>query len=100
MFRAPMDSLHSFDAGKMTLRELVRMKQEGEKIVAVTAYDAPSGRLADLAGIDCVLVGDSAVMTLFGHASTVSATMDEMLILTRAVANGVRHALVIADMPF
>src|ERR1700745_826142 len=85
---------------KLSLTELRRMKQQGHKIAAVTAYDAPSGRLADLAGIDCILVGDSAVMTLFGHESTVPATMDQMLILTRAVARGVRHALVIADMPF
>ena len=59
------------------------MKQQGEKIAAVTVYDTPSARLADLAGIDCVLVGDSAVMTRFGRPSTVSATMDEMLLLTR-----------------
>ena len=85
---------------KVSLTDLVRMKRQGEKIVAVTAYDAPSGRLADLAGIDCVLVGDSAVMTVFGRESTVSATMDEMLMLTRAVVRGVRRALVIADMPF
>jgi 3-methyl-2-oxobutanoate hydroxymethyltransferase len=85
---------------KVSLADLVRMKQQGHKIAAVTAYDAPSGRLADLAGIDCVLVGDSAAMTMFGRESTVSATMDEMLMLTRAVVRGVRRALVIADMPF
>ena len=88
------------DIRKVSLTDLVRMKRQGHKIAAVTAYDAPSGRLADLAGIDCVLVGDSAVMTMFGRDSTVSATMDEMLLLTRAVAGGVRRALVIADMPF
>lgn len=85
---------------KVSLTDLVRMKRQGEKIVAVTAYDAPSGRLADVAGIECVLVGDSAAMTTFGRDSTVSATMDEMLMLTRAVVRGVRRALVIADMPF
>jgi len=88
------------DIRKVSLTDLVRMKRQGHKIAAVTAYDAPSGRLADLAGIDCVLVGDSAVMTMFGRDSTVSATMDEILLLTRAVAGGVRRALVIADMPF
>jgi len=88
------------DIRKVSLTDLVRMKRQGHKIAVVTAYDAPSGRLADLAGIDCVLVGDSAVMTMFGRDSTVSATMDEMLLLTRAVAGGVRRALVIADMPF
>jgi len=96
----------SFDAGpqtrdaKVSLLELPRMKQRGEKIAAVTAYDAPSGRLADIAGVDCVLVGDSAAMTLFGSTTTVTATMDEMLLLTRAVVRGVRRALIIADMPF
>jgi len=85
---------------KVSLTDLVRMKRQGEKIVAVTAYDTPSGRLADVAGIECVLVGDSAAMTTFGRDSTVSATMDEMLMLTRAVVRGVRRALVIADMPF
>ena len=88
------------DIRKVSLTDLVRMKRQGHKIAAVTAYDTPSGRLADLAGIDCVLVGDSAVMTMFGRDSTVSATMDEILLLTRAVAGGVRRALVIADMPF
>jgi 3-methyl-2-oxobutanoate hydroxymethyltransferase len=85
---------------KVTLTDLADMKRQAQKIVAVAAYDAPSGRLADLAGIDCVLVGDSAVMTMFGRESTVSATMDEMMMLTRAVVRGVRRALVIADMPF
>jgi 3-methyl-2-oxobutanoate hydroxymethyltransferase len=66
----------------------------------VTAYDAPGGRLADEAGADLVLVGDSAAMTVLGHDSTVPATMEEMLILTRAVTRGARRPLVIADMPF
>jgi 3-methyl-2-oxobutanoate hydroxymethyltransferase len=94
------DSRRGPHSGKVSLSDLARMKRQGEKIALVTAYDAPSGRLADLAGIDCVLVGDSAVMTMFGRESTVSATMDEMLMLTGAVVLGVRHALVIADMPF
>ncbi len=66
----------------------------------VTAYDYPSGRLADAAGIDVVLVGDSAAMTVLGHETTVPATMDEMLMLTRAAARGARRPLVVADMPF
>ena len=66
----------------------------------VTAYDAPSGRLADAAGADVILVGDSAAMTVLGHDSTVPATMDEMLVLTRAVTRGARRPLVVADMPF
>jgi 3-methyl-2-oxobutanoate hydroxymethyltransferase len=86
--------------GKLALTELSRMKRERNKIAVVTAYDAPSARLADAAGVDCVLVGDSAGMTVFGHDSTVSVTVDEMLMLTRAVARGVRRALIVADMPF
>jgi 3-methyl-2-oxobutanoate hydroxymethyltransferase len=66
----------------------------------VTAYDAPGGRLADEAGVDLVLVVDSAAMTVLGHDSTVPATMEEMLMLTRAVARGARRPLVIADLPF
>src|SRR5712691_3833945 len=76
------------------------MKTRRQPIVMVTAYDAPGGRLADASGIDLVLVGDSAAMTVLGHDSTVPATMDEMLMLTRAVTRGARRPLVVADMPF
>jgi 3-methyl-2-oxobutanoate hydroxymethyltransferase len=76
------------------------MGGRGERIVMVTAYDYPSGRLADLAGIDLILVGDSAAMTVLGHSTTVPATMEEMLMLTRAVTRGAERALVVADMPF
>jgi 3-methyl-2-oxobutanoate hydroxymethyltransferase len=76
------------------------MKRRGEKIVMVTAYDAPGARLADSAGVDLVLVGDSAAMVVLGHDSTVPASMDEMLMLTRAVTRGARRPLVVADMPF
>ena len=86
--------------GKLPLTELVEMKARQQPIVMVTAYDAPGGRLADAAGVDLVLVGDSAAMTVLGHDSTVPATMDEMLMLTRAVTRGARRPLVVADMPF
>jgi 3-methyl-2-oxobutanoate hydroxymethyltransferase len=76
------------------------MKSRRQPIVMVTAYDAPGGRLADQAGADLVLVGDSAAMTVLGHDSTVPATMEEMLVLTRAVTRGARRPLVVADMPF
>jgi 3-methyl-2-oxobutanoate hydroxymethyltransferase len=87
-------------AGKLPLTDLADMKGRHERIVMVTAYDYPSGRLADAAGVDIVLVGDSAAMTVLGHESTTPATMDEMLMLTRAAARGAKRPLVVADMPF
>jgi 3-methyl-2-oxobutanoate hydroxymethyltransferase len=86
--------------GKLALPELAEMKARRQPIAMVTAYDAPSGRLADAAGADVILVGDSAAMTVLGHDSTVPATMDEMIVLTRAVTRGARRPLVVADMPF
>jgi 3-methyl-2-oxobutanoate hydroxymethyltransferase len=86
--------------GKLPLPELAVMKRRGDRIVMVTAYDAPSGRIADDAGVDLILVGDSAAMVMLGHDSTVPATVDEMLVLTRAVNRGARRPLVIADLPF
>jgi 3-methyl-2-oxobutanoate hydroxymethyltransferase len=86
--------------GKLSLTELAEFKRRDQKIVMVTAYDAPSGALADAAGVDVVLVGDSAAMVVLGHDSTVPATVDEMIVLTRATTRGARRPLVIADMPF
>ena len=86
--------------GKLPLTELADMKRRRDPIVMVTAYDYPSGRIADAAGIDVVLVGDSAAMTVLGNDSTVPATMDEMVMLTRAAARGAQRPLVVADMPF
>jgi 3-methyl-2-oxobutanoate hydroxymethyltransferase len=86
--------------GKLPITELAEMKARRQPIVMVTAYDAPGGRLADQGGADLVLVGDSAAMTVLGHDSTVPATMEEMLMLTRAVTRGAERPLVVADMPF
>ena len=86
--------------GKLPITDLVAMKESSSPIAMITAYDAPSGRLADAAGADVILVGDSAAMTMLGHDSTVPATMEEMLVLTRAVTRGARRPLVVADMPF
>jgi 3-methyl-2-oxobutanoate hydroxymethyltransferase len=86
--------------GKLTLTQLADMKKSGEKIVMVTAYDAPSARLAEQAGIDILLVGDTAAMVVLGHESTVPVTMDEMLFLTRTVARTVERPIVVGDMPF
>jgi 3-methyl-2-oxobutanoate hydroxymethyltransferase len=85
---------------KLTLPRLAEMTGRGERIVMVTAYDAPSARLADEAGIDLILVGDSAAMVVLGHDSTLPVTLDEMLMLTSAVARVTRRALVVGDLPF
>jgi 3-methyl-2-oxobutanoate hydroxymethyltransferase len=86
--------------GKLPLTELAEMKARRQPIVMVTSYDAPGGRLADAAGADMILVGDSAAKVMLGHDSTVPATVEEMLVLTRAVTRGARRPLVVADMPF
>jgi 3-methyl-2-oxobutanoate hydroxymethyltransferase len=87
-------------AGKLPLPDLLEMKRSGDKIVMVTAYDAPGARLADAAGVDLILVGDTAAMVVLGHESTVPVTMDEMLFLTRSVVRAAERPLVIGDMPF
>jgi 3-methyl-2-oxobutanoate hydroxymethyltransferase len=87
--------------GKLTVPELAEMKRRGDPIVMVTAYDATGGRLADAAGVELILVGDTAAMVVLGHeSSTVPVTMDEMLFMTRAVTRGARRPLVVGDMPF
>jgi 3-methyl-2-oxobutanoate hydroxymethyltransferase len=86
--------------GKIALPELREMKRRGDPITMITAYDAPAARLADEAGVELVLVGDSAAMVMLGHASTVTVTLDEMLFLTRAVTRAARRPLVIGDLPF
>src|SRR5690349_3494071 len=85
---------------KLTLPAFAEMRSHGRPIVMVTAYDAPSARLADGAGVDAILVGDSAGTTVLGGTSTVPVSMAEMLLFTRSVAVATRRALVIADMPF
>lgn len=84
----------------ISIPRLVEMKASGEQIVMVTAYDYPSGRIADEAGVDMVLVGDSGAQVVLGHDSTVSVTTDEMLVLAGAVRRGVRTAFVVCDLPF
>jgi len=84
----------------MALPDIAALKRAGTKIVMVTAYDQPSGRLASEAGIDLILVGDSAGNNVLGYESTVPVTMDEAVMLTSAVARAKPRALVIGDMPF
>jgi len=85
---------------KVTVPALAEMKRQGKPISALTAYDYSSSRLADEAGIDLLLVGDSLAMVVLGHDNTMAVTVDEMLHHTRAVRRAVRRALVVADMPF
>jgi len=85
---------------KVTVPALAEMKRQGKPISALTAYDYSSSRLADEAGIDLLLVGDSLAMVVLGHDNTMGVTVDEMLHHTRAVRRAVRRALVVADMPF
>src|SRR5215217_4859092 len=80
--------------------ELTRMKERGQKITMLTAYDATMARLLDRAEIDILLVGDSLGMVIQGYDSTLPVTMDAMVHHTRAVANGTKRALVVTDMPF
>jgi 3-methyl-2-oxobutanoate hydroxymethyltransferase len=85
---------------KLSLLELAERKANGAKLVMVTAYDHPGAKLADAAGVDLILVGDSAADNVLGYDSTVPVTVDELLVLVRAVARGAERPLVIADMPF
>jgi 3-methyl-2-oxobutanoate hydroxymethyltransferase len=87
-------------AGKLPLPELAEMKRRGDRISVVTAYDAPAALLADRAGVELILVGDTAAMVMLGHESTIPVTLDEMIFLTRAVTRTARRPLVIGDLPF
>jgi len=82
------------------ISDLQAMKQQGEKIASLTAYDASFTALMDQAGIDVILVGDSLGMVIQGHTSTLPVTMQDMLYHTRAVARGREQAFIIADLPF
>lgn len=87
-------------AAPVTVNTLYKMKSDGHKIVAMTAYDFPFATMADAAGIHLLLVGDSLGMVVQGASSTLPVTMEEMLYHTRIVARGARTAMVVGDMPF
>jgi 3-methyl-2-oxobutanoate hydroxymethyltransferase len=84
----------------MTLPRLMEKKRLGEPIVMVTAYDYPSAQVAEEAGVDVVLVGDSGAMTVLGYPSTVPVSTDEMLMLAAAVRRGLTTPLLVGDLPF
>jgi len=85
---------------KVTTVRLSRMKQRGERIVCLTAYDFPTALILDKVGCDLILIGDSAANVVYGMTTTLGIGMEEMLCHTRAVVAGVKRALVVSDMPF
>jgi 3-methyl-2-oxobutanoate hydroxymethyltransferase len=87
-------------APKVTVPHLQELKARGQKIVMITAYDYPTARLADEAGCDLILVGDSLANTALGYENTLPVTFDEMLIATKAVNRGANRAMIVADLPF
>jgi 3-methyl-2-oxobutanoate hydroxymethyltransferase len=85
---------------KVTILKLRRQKNKKEKTVMVTAYDYPQAIIADGAGVDCILVGDSLGMTTLGHKTTIPVTMDDMIRSCEAVSRGAKNAFLIGDMPY
>ncbi|KPJ70044.1 3-methyl-2-oxobutanoate hydroxymethyltransferase [candidate division WOR-1 bacterium DG_54_3] len=88
------------DIPKITIPHLQTKKENGEKIVALTAYDFPTARLVEEAGIDMILVGDSLGMVVLGYENTIPVTMDEMLHHTKAVSRAAQRSLIVGDMPY
>ncbi|GAP72964.1 3-methyl-2-oxobutanoate hydroxymethyltransferase [Candidatus Symbiothrix dinenymphae] len=93
-------SVHTEDTRKVTTQRLIEMKQRGEKIAMLTAYDYSMASIIDQAGMDVVLVGDSASNVMAGHTTTLPVTLDQMIWYAQAVRRGVKRALVVADLPF
>ena len=96
----PENGAETVDRPDVTFARLVEMTASGEPIVMVTAYDHPSASVAQQAGVDMILVGDSAAMVVLGHDSTLPITMDEMIMLASAVKRGAHTPLIVGDMPF
>ncbi len=88
------------DIEKVTVKSFAKMKEKGEKIAVLTAYDFFTARILDQIGIDSILVGDSVNMVFYGSPTTLSINMDQMIYHTKAVSSAVKRALVIGDMPF
>src|SRR5215467_10339738 len=87
-------------ADKVTIPALQQMKRDGKKSVGVVAWDTPMAGIADRAGVDFVSVGDSVGVNLWGHANPLEVTLEEMLIVCKAVRRGVKRALLSCDFPF
>ncbi len=97
---SPAENSTQRPAGKVTVPSLIKAKQRNEKIVALTAYDYPTSVILDHAGVDVVLVGDSAANVVFGYETTLPVSLDEMMLCLKAVRRGLRRALLVADLPF
>jgi 3-methyl-2-oxobutanoate hydroxymethyltransferase len=93
-------SVHKEDTRKVTTHRLIEMKKRGEKISMLTAYDYTMASILDAAGIDVILVGDSASNVMCGNVTTLPMTLDQMIYHGKSVMNGVNRALVLVDMPF
>lgn len=85
---------------KVTIPSLRKKKEDGERIFALTAYDFPTAKILDSAGVDLILVGDSLGMVVLGYTNTIPVTMEEMVHHTKAVVRGTKRALVVGDMPY
>ena len=96
----PPDKREPQERKPITLPRLAEMKRAGDPIVMVTAYDYPSAQIVDEAGVDIVLVGDTAAMVVLGYDATTPVGMEEMLMMAGAVRRGLKHPLLIGDMPF
>lgn len=88
------------DARKVTTHRLLEMKQQGKKIAMLTAYDFTTATIVDGAGVDCILVGDSASNVMAGNMTTLPITLEQMMYHAKSVVRGVKRALVVCDMPF
>jgi 3-methyl-2-oxobutanoate hydroxymethyltransferase len=96
----PLDKPSGGEPKRVTVPQLAEMKRARERIVMVTAYDYPSAQIVDEAGVDVVLVGDTAAMVVLGHDATTPVGMEEMLMMASAVRRGLERPLLIGDMPF
>jgi 3-methyl-2-oxobutanoate hydroxymethyltransferase len=92
--------MEGFHMGKKTITDFYEMREKGEKVTWITAYDYPIASLSEAAGIDMILVGDSLGMVVYGYSGTVSVTMDECIIHCKAVRRGAPDVFVVGDMPF
>ena len=93
-------SVHNENPRRVTTQRLLEMKRRGEKISMLTAYDFTMGTIVDNAGVDVILVGDSASNVMCGNTTTLPITLDQMIFLAKSVVRGVKRALVVVDMPF